>query len=725
MMKRFVLLYPEVENSSLVKDAGMIPFTLQKECGYEASIACYEKEHFSYLDNELKGLNIWKIQDKFHNALLDGLFFLKKNAREIDVLQLFHPIKRNVLWILCYLHNNPDGKVYLKLDADDRIITSVKGKSDPFHKIKKRMIGWLLTYPDYVTVETDNMSKKIEEFYGVRIPVMFNGFQDPDPEWTYREEQKEQILLTVARNGSYQKATDVLLQAYMEAEIPTGWKLRLVGSMEPEFEKKFLAYQSEFEKQGKQLEYVGEIADRSELFEEYQKADIFLLPSRFESFGIVLPEALSRGAYLITTDTVPSAEKLIPTATFGQIVKVDDVQELVHAIELGIASINTIHVEGQTKVDYAREFFTWEKIVKKLAIEIEKTPIMLVDYLGNCDENGEPVGHPLKVITESQKLLEAFRVYTVTTANMLKSIPTNRAIILKYAISPFQIGIRKIEKILGRYRNIRRIFRMSGRKKIWFCNTDFFLYVYLCFYHKKNQLCYATMYQNGYQNESHGAVKNYFYKRGRKKIVKEFVSYRNAERENCIFVPDYIYLPEKYDKYKKLEKEEKAVCLGTMNSGKELEQLVRVFNRLNYPLEITGFFQDVHEYEYLLKIKDMHISVNNCYLSEDEYLKKMACAKFSVLPYNMEQYKERTSGVVLESVFLNTIPIAPQSLLEQMHVSGIGYEKIDGLNEFWTDNELNESLQREYNSLVETVYQKAKVQERLRILDDEDWNTGK
>ena len=60
-------------------------------------------------------------------------------------------------------------------------------------------------------------------------------------------------------------------------------------------------------------------------------------------------------------------------------------------------------------------------------------------------------------------------------------------------------------------------------------------------------------------------------------------------------------------------------------------------------------------------------------LSEEEYYRKLGTATYSVLPYDMAQYQNRTSGILLESAFLETIPAAPQALLETNGMAGVGY----------------------------------------------------
>jgi len=91
------------------------------------------------------------------------------------------------------------------------------------------------------------------------------------------------------------------------AQIETcGWHLIIVGEVERGYEK----YKSEldclvekFEFKDK-VEFLGDLRFK-EKAEIFQKADLFVLPSYSENFGIVVAEALSYGVPVITTNQTP------------------------------------------------------------------------------------------------------------------------------------------------------------------------------------------------------------------------------------------------------------------------------------------------------------------------------------------------------------------------------------------------------------------------------------
>ena len=123
-----------------------------------------------------------------------------------------------------------------------------------------------------------------------------------------------QRLLCVA-SLSPRKGQDVLLAALAELEAHD-WLLNLVGSAErdPTFANR-LKHRIQAHDLESRVHLLGEL-DQHELAEQYHQADLCLLPSWYEGYGMVVSEALARGLPLITTtggalaDTVPASAAL-------------------------------------------------------------------------------------------------------------------------------------------------------------------------------------------------------------------------------------------------------------------------------------------------------------------------------------------------------------------------------------------------------------------------------
>jgi len=94
------------------------------------------------------------------------------------------------------------------------------------------------------------------------------------------------------------KGLDVLLEAFKKLLAGRkGAVLRIAGrgSQRTELERQVSRLGI-----GSKVSFLGYI-DRQKLLEEYQQADAFVLPSRFEAFGVVLIEAMSSGLPVIAT----------------------------------------------------------------------------------------------------------------------------------------------------------------------------------------------------------------------------------------------------------------------------------------------------------------------------------------------------------------------------------------------------------------------------------------
>lgn len=122
-------------------------------------------------------------------------------------------------------------------------------------------------------------------------------------------------LLTVA-SLTRRKAHDVLISA-LSALSPLAWEARFIGSntLDPQWAE---ALHQQVIEHGLQhrITFVG---TTDKLDEEYQGADIFVLPSRFEGYGMVFAEAIAAGLPVVgaragaVPDVVPaSAGRLVP-----------------------------------------------------------------------------------------------------------------------------------------------------------------------------------------------------------------------------------------------------------------------------------------------------------------------------------------------------------------------------------------------------------------------------
>ena len=76
------------------------------------------------------------------------------------------------------------------------------------------------------------------------------------------------------------------------------------------------------------------VKTKKELSEYYKAADIFVLPTREDIWGLVINEAMAYGLPVVTTNKCVSGVELVKDYKNGFIINVDDVKQLAYAINL-------------------------------------------------------------------------------------------------------------------------------------------------------------------------------------------------------------------------------------------------------------------------------------------------------------------------------------------------------------------------------------------------------
>lgn len=343
--------------------------------------------------------------------------------------------------------------------------------------------------------------------------------------------------------------------------------------------------------------------------------------------------------------------------------------------------------------------------------------LLLIDYYGTCDKKGQAIGHSSKVMKEYGELLKGeYEISAAASPCLINEIAGvhvkdfHKIHSLKYDIVTANMESlwKRIKDKFKLFYNIYQVFQLADQDILWFYRTDFFLALYFYLFisrkrKKKYSKIVVLLYQNSFGENILGRILNHIYYAGFKK-ADGIISTQKGFKDlgiPALYIPDYYYDAQKYEKYGRMEKENKVVCIGTMNSYKKLNELVSAFNQNEYPLEIKGYFYDKSFYRDLCHKINHNIVIEDEILTEEEYYGTLAEAKYTILPYDMEQYQCRTSGVLIESLFLNTTAIAPEQLLQENHIEGIGYKYIEELADpsYFTKKDVpdNSTKRREFD----------------------------
>lgn len=362
--KNFCTVFPDCENIHLIKDVGMIPYIMQKYFGYNSYIVGYNgREILGYLDSDVKGLHYIRITNT-GDTVKDFGKFIVKNAKKIDVLQLYHiTTAANYRWIFLYKLFNPKGYVYLKLDAGEGILEEFN-----YHKRDIRTWGKriLLGKCKLISIETKKLANKLTREWGIPVHYIANGYYSKNKENYINYSDKKNIICTVGRLGTRQKNTEELLEAFaVFYKKNPGWQLRLVGSIEKNFENYIIDFMKRHKELKDSIVFCGMVSDRKQLKKEYAQAKIFCLSSRWESFAIVFTEALSNGCYIISSK-IDGIEERTGNGKFGMIYPVGNKEALIQAMEYVAENEVMSEEKCHAAQDFAYYNYYWPNICKKI-----------------------------------------------------------------------------------------------------------------------------------------------------------------------------------------------------------------------------------------------------------------------------------------------------------------------------------------------------------------------
>ena len=174
----------------------------------------------------------------------------------------------------------------------------------------------------------------------------------------------------MGRLGTLEKNTEMLVEAIenIETEKLKNWKIYLVGSMTDEFTKWFNERLNVKPYLKNYFIVTGNISDKKELYTLYAKSSVFVLPSRCESWGLALTEAMAFGCFPIVTDCCDAFYEILDIANsnFGKIIPTEDKNALINAIEEVLDNKVDYINNGIKAHEFVSENFDWNIVVENL-----------------------------------------------------------------------------------------------------------------------------------------------------------------------------------------------------------------------------------------------------------------------------------------------------------------------------------------------------------------------
>lgn len=360
----FTTLHPAGTNADLMKDEGQIPYTLCLHKGMDASlVTCHIDKKVANIYN-VPGLHV-EHYPLLLNHTLTGIVYLIFHSHKIDWLNIYFAGRQALIWMRLYKLMNRDGHIYLKLDLDFR-------GAELYEKNRKeRRIFTINTQiADIISAESTAIIKRIEKYSSKRVLLVEDGISKLDSKPVI-DNERENRFITVGRLGTYQKATDILLAAFARSAKFHNWDLILIGNVDDGFREYIRKFYTDHSELRNRVIFKGVIRNREELYKEYCHSKVFVLPSRWESYGISSGEALYCGCHLILSDSIPPASVMTLDGKFGTMVKSGNINDLSDAL-IEATKKEYVQSEIDEMSEYADKMFSWERICEKLYAEMNR-----------------------------------------------------------------------------------------------------------------------------------------------------------------------------------------------------------------------------------------------------------------------------------------------------------------------------------------------------------------
>lgn len=381
MRKNLTLILNRFEREDIGKDIFFVAYLLGKKLQYSVTLVYPHSKDNTDFPEYLHGVHLVPLKLRGSESsfsfyrLLPMYWYLLQHACSITILMRFHATLHTKLMAILYKGLHRSGRVYVKLDINADNI----GEDSLFEKksrLKRVFNMWAMKYfvksVDVLSCETKIAYEKLkgssllENNFGEKLYWMPNGF-DEELLLSYKMKEKsfsekENLIITVGRLGTYPKNTEMFLRALEKTDLKD-WKVLLIGPVEDAFKNCIVSFLKRNPGKDSSVRFVGLIQNKNDLWEYYNKAKVFVLTSRFESYGLVLNEAKRFSNYLVSTG-VGGFYDLSENGKYGCEVPHEDsdaLSDILNDIVSGRKDINVYH-------SYDMKQLSWDSMIEKLPI---------------------------------------------------------------------------------------------------------------------------------------------------------------------------------------------------------------------------------------------------------------------------------------------------------------------------------------------------------------------
>jgi glycosyltransferase involved in cell wall biosynthesis len=217
----------------------------------------------------------------------------------------------------------------------------------------------------HICTRSELVRQSIIEDYGIppeKISVIGGGINFPHfPSPVPARQIKTPTVLFIGKE-LYRKGGDILLEAFAQARrsVP-GARLKMVTAG---------PIPACIPQEG--VEIIKPTWERAVIAQLYHSADVFVLPSRLETWGDVLLEAMSFALPCIGV-TGQAMEEIIEHECTGLIVPAEDVSALAQSLVRLLTNFELRHRLGNQGRQKAEQNYSWANVVQRLSDCVEQT----------------------------------------------------------------------------------------------------------------------------------------------------------------------------------------------------------------------------------------------------------------------------------------------------------------------------------------------------------------
>ena len=242
-----------------------------------------------------------------------------------------------------------------------------KARKARFYPLYKGLMKQIARRADLIVTVSESTRLDVVQVLGVPetgVVAIHEGVT-PEHRPVEKEPKAEPVILFVGRRDPY-KNLPMLLEAFSGLRSLVKARLRIVGPADaryPEAEHKARALHLQ-----DAVDWVG-YASPAQLIREYQQADVFVLPSKYEGFGLTVLEAMACGTPVVCSNT-----SSLPEVVGEAALLVDPMQpaQWLGALRRVIADPSLAATMRENGLRRAAQF-TWEKCARETLRAYERT----------------------------------------------------------------------------------------------------------------------------------------------------------------------------------------------------------------------------------------------------------------------------------------------------------------------------------------------------------------